>query len=148
MYNTACKNRGYPWATLLPKRSVYVLQAAFKSVFPIESFNGSAALEFVSYRLGTPAFDVRECQQRGLIFAAPLRVKMRLVIYNKEEGKSTGAKAIKEVKEQEVYLGDMPLMTDNGTFVNGWISSLTLKTYCSSVLTVVVSLRPQFFYVH
>ncbi|MEM7358649.1 MAG: DNA-directed RNA polymerase subunit beta [Pseudomonadota bacterium] len=94
------------------------LQAAFKSVFPIESFNGSAALEFVSYRLGVPAFDVRECQQRGLIYAAPLRVKMRLVIYNKEEGKSsTGAKAIKEVKEQEVYLGDMPLMTDNGTFV-------------------------------
>ncbi len=93
------------------------LQAAFKSVFPIESFNGSAALEFVSYRLGVPAFDVRECQQRGLIFSAPLRVKMRLVIYNKEEGKSTGAKTIKEVKEQEVYLGDMPLMTDNGTFV-------------------------------
>jgi len=94
------------------------LQAAFKSVFPIESFNGSAALEFVSYRLGVPAFDVRECQQRGLIYAAPLRVKMRLVIYNREEGKtSTGAKAIKEVKEQEVYLGDMPLMTDNGTFV-------------------------------
>ena len=93
------------------------LQAAFKSVFPIESFNGSAALEFVSYRLGTPVFDVRECQQRGLIYAAPLRVKMRLVIYNREEGKSTGAKAIKEVKEQEVYLGDMPLMTDNGTFV-------------------------------
>jgi len=93
------------------------LQAAFKSVFPIESFNGSAALEFVSYRLGIPPFDVRECQQRGLIYAAPLRVKMRLVIYNKEEGKSTGAKSVKEVKEQEVYLGDMPLMTDNGTFV-------------------------------
>ncbi len=94
------------------------LQAAFRSVFPIESFNGSAALEFVSYRLGIPPFDVRECQQRGLIYAAPLRVKMRLVIYNKEEGKSsTGAKAIKEVKEQEVYLGDMPLMTENGTFV-------------------------------
>ena len=94
------------------------LQAAFRSVFPIESFNGAAALEFVSYRLGLPPFDVRECQQRGLIYAAPLRVKMRLVIYNKEEGKSsTGAKAVKEVKEQEVYLGDMPLMTDTGTFV-------------------------------
>ena len=93
------------------------LQAAFQSVFPIESFNGSASLEFVSYRLGTPVFDVRECQQRGLIYAAPLRVKMRLVIYNKEEGKSTGTKTIKEVKEQTVYLGDMPLMTDNGTFV-------------------------------
>jgi len=93
------------------------LQAAFKSVFPIESFNGSAALEFVKYRLGTPTFDVRECQQRGIIYAAPLRVTMRLVIYNKEEGKSTGSKTVKEVKEQEVYLGDMPLMTDNGTFV-------------------------------
>ncbi len=93
------------------------LQAAFQSVFPIESFNGSASLEFVSYRLGVPAFDVRECQQRGLIYSAPLRVKMRLVIYNKEEGKSTGTKTIKEVKEQTVYLGDMPLMTDNGTFV-------------------------------
>ena len=93
------------------------LQAAFKSVFPIESFNGSAALEFVSYRLGVPTFDVRECQQRSLIYAAPLRVKMRLVFYNKEEGRSTGAKSVKEVIEQEVFLGDMPLMTDNGTFV-------------------------------
>lgn len=91
------------------------LQAAFKSVFPIESFNGSAALEFVSYRLGVPPFDVKECQQRGLIFAAPLRVKMRLVIYDKND--STGSKAVKDVKEQEVYMGDMPLMTDNGTFV-------------------------------
>ncbi len=98
-------------------RDLKGLEAAFKSVFPIESFNGSAALEYVSYRLGTPVFDVRECQQRGLIYAAPLRVKMRLVIYNKEEGKSTGGKSIKEVKEQEVYLGDMPLMTDTGTFV-------------------------------
>ena len=91
------------------------LQAAFKSVFPIESFNGSAALEFVSYRLGVPPFDVKECQQRGLIFAAPLRVKMRLVIYDKND--STGSKTVKDVKEQEVYMGDMPLMTDNGTFV-------------------------------
>jgi len=111
--------RQYLQADLEPEARIEKgLQAAFNSVFPIESFNGSAALEFVSYRLGVPAFDVKECQQRGLIYAAPLRVKMRLVIYNKEEGKSaTGAKAIKEVKEQEVYLGDMPLMTDNGTFV-------------------------------
>ena len=91
------------------------LQAAFQSVFPIESFNGSAALEFVSYRLGVPPFDVAECQQRGLIYAAPLRVKMALVIYNKDG--TTGGKSIKEKIEQEVYLGDMPLMTDNGTFV-------------------------------
>jgi len=91
------------------------LQAAFQSVFPIESFNGSAALEFVSYRLGVPPFDVAECQQRGLIYAAPLRVKMALVIYNKDG--ATGGKSVKEKIEQEVYLGDMPLMTDNGTFV-------------------------------
>ena len=96
-------------------RGKYGLQAAFESVFPIVSYNGSAALEFVSYRLGTPVFDVTECQQRGIIYAAPLRVKMALVFYNKDD--STGGKSIKEKIEQEVYLGDMPLMTDNGTFV-------------------------------
>jgi len=91
------------------------LQAAFRSVFPIESYNGNAALEFVSYRLGIPAFDVKECQQRGLIFAAPLRVLLRLVIYQKDE--NSNAKSVKDVKEQEVYMGEIPLMTDNGTFV-------------------------------
>jgi DNA-directed RNA polymerase subunit beta len=89
------------------------LHAAFKSVFPIASYSGNAALEYVSYRLGTPTFDVRECQQRGMTYAAPLRVKVRLVIYDKESG--TGA--VKDIKEQEVYMGEMPLMTDNGTFV-------------------------------
>jgi len=89
------------------------LHAAFKSVFPISSYSGNAALEYVSYRLGTPTFDVRECQQRGMTYAAPLRVKVRLVIYDKESG--TGA--VKDIKEQEVYMGEMPLMTDNGTFV-------------------------------
>ena len=91
------------------------LQGAFKSVFPIQSFNGSAALEFVSYRLGIPPFDVKECQQRGLIYAAPLRVTLRLIIHDKDN--TTGSKAPKNVIEQEVYMGDMPLMTDNGTFV-------------------------------
>ncbi|HUW98683.1 MAG TPA: DNA-directed RNA polymerase subunit beta [Acidiferrobacter sp.] len=91
------------------------LQAAFKSVFPIESYNGAAALEFVSYRLGTPLFDVKECQQRGLIYAAPLRVLLRLVVFAKDE--TTGAKSVRDIKEQEVYLGEIPLMTDNGTFV-------------------------------
>ena len=91
------------------------LQAAFKSVFPIESYNGNAALEFVSYRLGTPPFDVKECQQRGLIFAAPLRVLLRLVVFAKDE--TTGAKSVRDIKEQEVYLGEIPLMTDNGTFI-------------------------------
>jgi len=91
------------------------LQAAFKSVFPIESYNGDVALEFVSYRLGIPPFDVKECQQRGLIFAAPLRVLLRLVVFNKDEG--AGTKTVRDIKEQEVYMGEIPLMTDNGTFV-------------------------------
>ena len=89
------------------------LHAAFKSVFPILSFSGNAALEYVSYRLGDPAFDVKECIQRGVTYAAPLRVKVRLIIYDKESSN----KAIKDIKEQEVYMGEMPLMTDNGTFV-------------------------------
>jgi DNA-directed RNA polymerase subunit beta len=91
------------------------LQAAFKSVFPIESYNGNAALEFVSYRLGIPPFDVKECQQRGLIYAAPLRVLVRLVVFDKNE--ATGAKTVRDIKEQEVYMGEIPLMTDNGTFI-------------------------------
>src|SRR5229473_414478 len=91
------------------------LQAAFKSVFPIESYNGNAALEFVSYRLGVPAFDVKECQQRGLIYAAPLRVLVRLVVFARDE--ATGMKSVRDIKEQEVYLGEIPLMTENGTFI-------------------------------
>ncbi|MBF8223489.1 MULTISPECIES: DNA-directed RNA polymerase subunit beta [Halomonadaceae] len=89
------------------------LHAAFKSVFPIESFSGNAALEYVSYRFGTPAFDVKECQLRGVTYSAPLRVKVRLIIYDKESAN----KAIKDIKEQEVYMGEIPLMTENGTFV-------------------------------
>ncbi len=91
------------------------LQAAFKTVFPIESYNGNAALEFVSYRLGIPPFDVKECQQRGLIFAAPLRALLRLVVFEKDE--AAGTKTVRDIKEQEVYMGEIPLMTDNGTFV-------------------------------
>ncbi len=91
------------------------LQAAFKSVFPIESYNGDVALEFVSYRLGIPPFDVKECQQRGMIYAAPLRVLLRLVVFNKDE--TAGTKTVRDIKEQEVYMGEIPLMTDNGTFV-------------------------------
>jgi DNA-directed RNA polymerase subunit beta len=91
------------------------LHAAFKSVFPIISYSGNASLEYVSYRLGEPVFDVKECQLRGLTFAAPLRVLVRLVIYDKE---ATGSKKkVKDIREQEVYLGEMPLMTKNGTFV-------------------------------
>ena len=89
------------------------LHAAFRSVFPIVSYSGSAALEYVDYRLGEPAFDVKECVLRSITYAAPLRVKVRLIIYDKESSN----KAVKDVKEQEVYMGEIPLMTDNGTFV-------------------------------
>jgi DNA-directed RNA polymerase subunit beta len=100
------------------RRESVGLHAAFKSVFPISSYSGNAVLEYVSYRLGEPVFDVKECQLRGLTYAAPLRVKVRLVVYDKE---AAGAKKpVKDVREQEVYLGELPLMTDNGTFiVNG-----------------------------
>ena len=91
------------------------LHSAFNSVFPIVSYSGTAALEYVSYELGTPVFDVKECQLRGLTYSAPLRVQVRLVIYDKDAPGST--KRVKEVREQEVYLGEMPLMTEHGTFV-------------------------------
>ena len=98
------------------KRKDHGLHAALKSVFPISSYSGNAALEYVGYKLGEPAFDERECRNRGLSYGAPLRVTVRLVIYDRE----SSTKAIKYVKEQEVYLGEIPLMTDNGTFiVNG-----------------------------
>src|SRR5678809_1541330 len=89
------------------------LQAAFTSIFPISSHSGNARLEFVSFSLLPPAFDVVECQQRGLTYCSALRAKVRLVIMDREAPKDT----IKEVKEQEVYMGEMPLMTDNGSFI-------------------------------
>jgi DNA-directed RNA polymerase subunit beta len=91
------------------------LHAAFRSVFPIVSYSGTAALDYVSYRLGEPAFDVKECQLRGLTYAAPLRALVRLIIYDKDA--PAGSQKIKDIKEQEVYMGELPLMTDNGTFV-------------------------------
>ena len=98
------------------KREDRGLHAALKSVFPISSYSGNAALEYVGYRLGEPAFDERECRTRGLSYGAPLKVTVRLVIYDRE----SSTKAIKYVKEQEVYMGEIPLMTGNGTFiVNG-----------------------------
>ncbi len=95
------------------KREGHGLQAAFSSIFPISSHNGMARLEFVSYNLGEPPFDVKECQQRGLTYASPLRAKVRLVIMDREASKPT----VKEVKEQEVYMGEIPLMTTTGSFV-------------------------------
>lgn len=101
--------------TKLDERRERGLHGALKSVFPIVSYSRNAALEYVSYKLGTPPFDVRECKLRGMTYAAPLRVKVRLVIYDKES--SAKQKPVKYVKEQEVYMGDLPLMTDTGTFV-------------------------------
>src|SRR5689334_19850595 len=89
------------------------LQAAFTSIFPISSHSGNARLEFVSYQLGEPPFDVKECQQRGLTYASPLRAKVRLVIMDREATKPT----VKEMKEQEVYMGEIPLMTTTGSFI-------------------------------
>src|SRR5690348_10381663 len=100
------------------KREDKGLQAALKSVFPISSYSGNAALEYVEYRFGEPAFDERECRMRGMSYGAPLRVTVRLVIYDKDSPASK--KAVKLVKEQEVYMGEIPLMTETGTFiVNG-----------------------------
>ncbi|OJY18193.1 MAG: DNA-directed RNA polymerase subunit beta, partial [Legionella sp. 40-6] len=91
------------------------LHAAFSSVFPIESFSGNARLEYVGYKLGEPAFDVRECKLRGLTYSAPLRVKIRLVVLDKDA--SEEPKPIKDIREQDVFMGEIPLMTDVGTFV-------------------------------
>ncbi|MGB7288677.1 MAG: DNA-directed RNA polymerase subunit beta [Candidatus Macondimonas sp.] len=91
------------------------IHAALKTVFPIESYSGNARLEYVDYRLGDPAFDIKECQQRGITYSAPLRVKVRLVLFDKDSPASK--KITKEIKEQEVYMGELPLMTENGTFV-------------------------------
>ncbi len=97
------------------ERGAKGLHAAFESVFPIKSHTGMAELQYVSYRLGTPSFDVKECQLRGVTYAAPLRVKMRLVIYDKDA--PAKSKVVKDIKEQEVYMGEIPLMTEKGNFV-------------------------------
>ncbi len=91
------------------------LQAGFKSVFPISDFSESSSLEFVKYELEPPKYDVEECQQRGMTFAAPLKVTLRLIVF--EVDPDTGSKSVLDIKEQDVYMGDMPLMTDSGTFV-------------------------------
>ena len=94
------------------------LQSVFKSVFPISDFAGTALLEFVKYEFEQPKFDVDECRQRGMTFAAPLKVTLRLIVFDVDP--DTGAKSVKDIKEQDVYMGDMPFMTSNGTFiVNG-----------------------------
>src|SRR5665213_2200984 len=91
------------------------LQEVFKTVFPIRDFSERARLEFVRYELEAPKYDVEECQQRGITFAAPLKVTLRLVVWDVDE--ETSARSIRDIKEQDVYMGDMPLMTKNGTFI-------------------------------
>ena len=109
------------------------LNAVFRSVFPITDFSGASMLEFVSYEFEQPKFDVDECRQRDLTYAAPLKVTLRLIVFDIDE--DTGAKSIKDIKEQSVYMGDMPLMTNNGTFiVNG--------RACSSTTTRARATRP------
>src|SRR6516162_644861 len=97
------------------QRASVGLQEVFKSVFPIRDFSERAQLEFVRYELETPKYDVDECQQRGITFAAPLKVTLRLVVWDVDE--DTGSRSIRDIKEQDVYMGDMPLMTKNGTFI-------------------------------
>lgn len=91
------------------------LEAVFRSVFPIRDFSDTASLEYVSYSLGAPKYDVEECHQRGMTFAAPMKVKVRLVVW--DVAKDPGTRSIRDIKEQEVYFGEIPLMTDNGTFI-------------------------------
>jgi DNA-directed RNA polymerase subunit beta len=91
------------------------LQEVFKGVFPIDDFAGRGRLEFVYYELEEPKYDVEECIQRGMTYAAPLKVILRLIVWDVDE--DTGARSIRDIKEQPVYMGDMPLMTDNGTFI-------------------------------
>src|ERR1700739_4097986 len=91
------------------------LQGVFKSVFPIKDFSETSSLEFVSYNLDKPKYDVDECRQRGMTFAAPIKVVIRLVVWDTHE--ETGPQSTRDVKEQEVYFGEIPLMTENGTFI-------------------------------
>ena len=97
------------------KRNAVGIQEVFRSVFPIKDFSERAQLEFVKYELEEPKYDVDECQQRGMTFAAPLKVTLRLVVWDVDE--ETGSRSIRDIKEQDVYMGDMPLMTDKGTFI-------------------------------
>src|SRR5450755_2401095 len=91
------------------------LQAVFSSVFPIKDFSESSLLEYVDYHFEDPKYDVEECQQRSMTYAAPLKVTLRLIVFDVDQ--ETGAKSVKDIKEQDVYMGDVPFMTENGTFV-------------------------------
>ena len=91
------------------------LEAVFSSVFPIKDFSENSLLEYVDYHFEEPKYDVEECQQRSMTFAAPLKVTLRLIVFDTDQ--ETGAKSVKDIKEQDVYMGDIPFMTENGTFI-------------------------------
>jgi DNA-directed RNA polymerase subunit beta len=101
--------------TRAPERIAEGLEAVFRSVFPIKDFNERALLEYVSYEFEDPKYDVEECMQRDMTYAAPLKVKLRLIVFENDE--ETGARSVKDIKEQDVYMGDIPLMTEKGVFV-------------------------------
>ena len=101
------------------------LQAVFQSIFPILDFSGKSQLEFFRYDYDVPKYDVEECKQRGMTYAAPLRVTFRLVVWDIDE--DTGSKSIRDIKEQEVYMGDIPLMTQNGTFIINGIERVVVS---------------------
>ena len=104
--------------TPLEKRGNFGLQGAFKSIFPISDFSGKCSLEFVSYKIGESRYDVKECIAKGLTYAAPLKIVVRLVVFDAD--RTSEQKIIRDIKEQEIYFGEIPLMTENGTFiVNG-----------------------------
>src|SRR5438552_1475555 len=109
-YAAFLQRRGAP-----NERKPVGLQEVFRSVFPIKDFSERSQLEFVKYELEEPKYDVDECQQRGMTFAAPLKVTLRLVVWDVDE--DTGSRSIRDIKEQDVYMGDMPLMTEKGTFI-------------------------------
>ena len=118
------------------------LQAVFKSVFPIKDFSERGTLEFVKYEFELPKYDVEECQQRGMTYAAPLKVTLRLVVWDIDE--ETQSRSIRDVKEQDVFMGDMPLMTDNGTFViNGTERVIVSQMHRSpGVFSTTTRVRP------
>ena len=118
------------------------LQAVFKSVFPISDFSNSSQLEFVKYEFEPPKYDVDECRQRGMTYAAPLKVTLRLIVFDIDE--ETGARSVKDIKEQDVYMGDIPLMTNNGTFiVNGTERVIVSQMHRSpGVFSTTIKVRP------
>lgn len=113
------------------------LEAAFRSVFPIQSYSGNAELQYVSYRLGEPVFDVKECQIRGVTYSAPLRVKLRLIVYEREAPEGT----VKDIKEQEVYMGEIPLMTETELSLSTVLSVLSFLSYTVALVYSLTAIK-------